>query len=194
MGLIRILLAITVVIAHSTPFMGLSLTGGQFAVQGFFIISGFYISLILHNKYEASWAGTKLFYGNRFLRIYPVYWTALLLSLIISLLELRWPHYIHTLGTVSALSDLDATAKALFLAINLAIVGMDWSLFDSIRNSRFFFIPQAWSLSIEVVMYALAPFLFRRSIWLLASLLAGAVLIRLVAAGAGFDKDPWTYR
>ena len=51
MGLIRALLAISVILAHSESFLGLSLVGGKVAVQAFFIISGFYMALILNEKY-----------------------------------------------------------------------------------------------------------------------------------------------
>ena len=80
MGLIRFLLAMSVVAAHSAPILGSTLVGGKIAVQSFFLISGFYISLILNEKYPAGLQGNLLFYGNRFLRIYPIYWAVLLLT------------------------------------------------------------------------------------------------------------------
>ena len=48
MGLLRLILAISVVIWHSSPIFGISLVGGQAAVQAFYIISGFYMALILN--------------------------------------------------------------------------------------------------------------------------------------------------
>ena len=51
MGIIRFLLALAVVAFHSQRILGLRLMGGNEAVEIFFIISGFYMSLILRGKY-----------------------------------------------------------------------------------------------------------------------------------------------
>ncbi len=53
MGLLRIILAISVLISNSTPNFGLKFIGGVMAVETFFIISGFYMSLILNEKYSS---------------------------------------------------------------------------------------------------------------------------------------------
>jgi len=82
MGLIRILLAITVVVGHSgSTLFGYTFVGGSIAVQTFYIISGFYMALILNEKYTGK-KSYSLFITNRFLRLYPVYWIVLFLSLI----------------------------------------------------------------------------------------------------------------
>ena len=48
---------------------------GRMAVQCFYMISGFLISLVLSNKYDPSTAdGRRLFYSNRALRIFVPYW------------------------------------------------------------------------------------------------------------------------
>ena len=65
MGTIRLLLAISVVIAHSNPFFGQRLWEGEIAVELFFIISGFYMALILNEKYNTT-EKTVIFYQNRF--------------------------------------------------------------------------------------------------------------------------------
>jgi peptidoglycan/LPS O-acetylase OafA/YrhL len=82
MGTLRLLLAAAVVAEHSTPIFGLSFTGGHLAVRLFFIISGFYMALILSTKYTADHPNRYwLFISNRFLRIYPCYYVVLFLSL-----------------------------------------------------------------------------------------------------------------
>jgi len=50
MGFIRIILAIAVVIVHTEPIFGFELVRGRVAVQSFFIISGFYMAMILNEK------------------------------------------------------------------------------------------------------------------------------------------------
>ena len=79
MGSLRLLLAISVLIAHSGPISGFSLIGGIEAVEIFFIISGFYMALILNTKYVGV-NSYYLFITNRFLRIFPTYWLVLLLT------------------------------------------------------------------------------------------------------------------
>jgi peptidoglycan/LPS O-acetylase OafA/YrhL len=82
MGFLRLLLAATVVAEHSTPICGLAFTGGQLAVRLFFMISGFYMAMILTTKYTADQPNRYwLFISNRFLRIYPCYYVILFLSL-----------------------------------------------------------------------------------------------------------------
>ena len=55
MGIIRFLLAISVVIAHTSSVYGFKLVGGQIAVQAFYMISGFYMTLILNEKMHLKW-------------------------------------------------------------------------------------------------------------------------------------------
>ena len=71
LGIIRFLLAMAVVLSHIGSVMGeiiFSLPHGIIAVELFFIISGFYMALILSGKYSAP-GKVKLFYLNRFLRL-----------------------------------------------------------------------------------------------------------------------------
>ena len=80
MGTLRFLLALTVAYGHLATPMGFP--GSDTAVQCFFVISGFYMSLVLNGKYGP---GTYwLFVSNRILRLWPSYLIVLLLSLIVA--------------------------------------------------------------------------------------------------------------
>ena len=59
MGLIRLLLALAVVITHCQPhnYSVLDMTAGIGSVQIFYMISGFYMSLILNRK--CNWTGAS---------------------------------------------------------------------------------------------------------------------------------------
>jgi peptidoglycan/LPS O-acetylase OafA/YrhL len=210
MGLIRFLLAMSVVAAHSAPILGLTFVGGKIAVQSFFVISGFYISLILNEKYPAGARGTLLFYGNRFLRIYPIYWAVLLLTAAAggAVLLFGWHSIVGYIWGVS--QDFSADKLLFLFASNVGILGIDLSSFMRFdlphlaftanwtaykpQPSYLYLVPQAWSLSIEILVYAVAPFLFRRSIGLLAAILIASFAARTCAYDAGFKYDPWDYR
>ena len=84
MGILRYLLAITVVIAHSKALLGLTFVGSEIAVQAFYIISGFYMTLVLNEKYTGVNSSYFLFIKNRFLRLYPFYWLVLFLTILAS--------------------------------------------------------------------------------------------------------------
>ncbi len=70
MGIIRILLALSVLTAHAGPLPILgSLLPGSFAVKAFFALSGFYMAMVS----EAKYANPAHFYWNRFSRIFSGY-------------------------------------------------------------------------------------------------------------------------
>ena len=86
MGVLRVMLALFVVIDHSGAFPGLQLPGAVFAVKIFFVISGFYMTMILNKKYTGS-GSYSLFITNRFLRIFPIYWVVVGLTVGISFIS-----------------------------------------------------------------------------------------------------------
>lgn len=221
MGLLRVLLALSVVIGHTAPFLGMTMVGGKLAVQGFFIVSGFYMSLILNEKYPADGAGTWLFYSNRFLRIYPMYWAVLAIALAqfvgIFAVEYFAPgffrahfHSLTAIGPAQEFWNLSADKIAFITVTNVTLVGMDLSYFlrfdlDHLAFTsnwqlhepypfRFYFVSQAWTLAIEVVVYALAPLVFRRSLGFLGAALVASFALRTMAFDAGYGADPWNYR
>jgi peptidoglycan/LPS O-acetylase OafA/YrhL len=74
MGVVRTLLAIAVVVTHTGPlFPGVTMIPGTLAVQAFYVISGFYMALVLSTKYSDH---ASDFYAARALRIFPIYWRA----------------------------------------------------------------------------------------------------------------------
>src|SRR5689334_14401820 len=114
MGLVRLLLALAVVLSH-TPTAEFHFIGGGLAVQAFFIVSGFYMALVLDGKY----ADARTFYSNRLLRLAPAYFVVLVVGLAMLPFGL----------TVTATPDLFATAYAapatadILTIENLAVLG-----------------------------------------------------------------------
>lgn len=200
MGLIRVLLALSVVFAHSPWNDGLALVGGRNAVQLFYMISGFLIAHVLHTN--RSYDNPLRFYANRALRIYPTYYAVAILSLIVALLgHSRWTAFYRDVGVLPG---------ALVALSNALIFGQDWAMFGAVQDGRLTFttdfhastpplydgllIPQAWTLGLELTFYLIAPFIVRRT-RLMLGLLATSLAVRawLFAIGLG-THDPWTYR
>ena len=203
MGSVRVLLAIAVVVEHS---FGTAFSGGVFAVQLFFVVSGFYISYILVEA--KSYASVKGFYWNRILRLFPVYWAVALGSLAMYL------GAAYVFGNappfVEVYQQLNTWSASILAATNVFLVGQDWVIFTAIDNGALVFtpdyhqedvwvwrgllVPPAWSLGVELTFYLIAPFILTR-MRLLFVLLALSVALRiwLISIGIGL-QDPWNYR
>jgi len=175
MGTIRFFLAISILITHSAPLLGVSMLNGDMAVICFFVISGFLMTMILETKYLDR---TKIYFINRLLRIYPPYIAAVLFAVIIFYI---FPNGHH--DPYKALGHLLRTENyGLFWAAivsNLTIVGAEFSRYINVKDSgeilfpnflyrgqgsgahNFLFVPQAWTLPLELMFYFLAPLVVR---------------------------------
>ena len=116
MGILRTLLALSVVIAHTGATS--VLMGGQIPVQMFYMISGFLISFILLK--DKSYAKLSSFYKNRALRIFPVYWVVAALALVA---------YFFQGDKLAEFRAMRPTVQALLAFVNFALFGQDWIFF-----------------------------------------------------------------
>jgi peptidoglycan/LPS O-acetylase OafA/YrhL len=209
MGLIRLLLAFTVVIAHTNPIFGNKIVGGITSVHAFFIISGFYMALILNEKYVAK--GTyKLFISNRLLRLYPVYWVMLLLTIILGITAYRFSnhHPILLQPYLEAPHSLSFFSWVCLSISNITLIGQDWMMFTGLDETtgNLFFTPyhtgvwhylvvtQSWTVGVEIMFYIIAPLLVRRSSITLIIIIVLSLLLRVIIYQMGYDNDPWTFR
>ena len=179
MGLIRVLLAYAVVLSHSKPIHGYFIVPANAAVTLFFMISGFYMALVMTEKYRGP---NRIlgFYSNRILRLYPSYFVACLLMIGVQ-------SYLHKKTQGEYLSDWQAdhavlpwSVKLPLLVPNIALVGSDvpWMFYygpksgwhfslgqssadtsDGVRLGRYLLIHPAWSIGLELWFYLLVPFL-----------------------------------
>src|ERR1700737_4869134 len=89
MGMLRLWLALAVAIGHTNSIFGFSwqphLSDAR-AVQMFYVISGFLITLILSGKYSADLHGRWVFYTNRALKIFVPYFAVLAGTIVLSLI------------------------------------------------------------------------------------------------------------
>lgn len=199
MGTLRFILALAVVAFHAGPIFGGKWMGAD-AVPAFFIISGFYMALILNGRY----ADARSFYISRALRLYPVYWVFLAFIVLIYLLPTlpgTFGGNLSHAGRTQIGNAANLTPIGLFNIIpNVLMVGSEWvrqlvydpetgaiSLWrngvqQGPRVVGFYsglVIPQNWSVAVELTFYLLAPWLARRQ--------TGTLVVICVASFVGWN-------
>jgi len=202
MGFLRILLAISVLVVHA-DFRGSTfyLVPADLAVEIFYIISGYYMAMILTTKYMNL---TKAFFINRAIKIYSIYFIALFFA-IIAKFFIDWHHHF----SVFSIGHYPFLAQIWIVFSNIFLLGLDGQIFTTILNhhiifidnfrnydfqfSRTMLIPQAWSISLELYFYLLIPFILKRKLTLFF-LFVGSLLIKTSIFYYGFSFDPWSYR
>ncbi len=213
MGVLRVLLALFVVIDHSRALSTFHLPGGVFAVKVFFIISGFYMTLILNKKYIGK-GSYGLFISNRFLRLYPIYWVVVGLTIFASftffLIFNNWMRLMPYVAynefmSIKTIIFLIFTNFFLFfqdivmfLGINLDSGSMFFTNNFNMTNPElhnFLLIPQAWTIGLELIFYLVAPFLVRKRLRIIIFLISVSFILRgYIYFVLGLHHDPWTYR
>ena len=200
------MLAATVMLGHFSAFYSYHLPFllyGSAAVPAFYIISGFLITLVLHEKYHDK---LVLFYSNRALRIFPLYWAALIVFLAVNWLVVggRPPEPTPAYQNTSALwwakehgGGVGALQVALLAITNIFILGQDLILrigrWPHLATPDYFyhffiFVGPAWTIAVELWFYALAPFLVRgKAIWAV-SVLSLSLAARAFAIGLGHTE------
>ncbi|GAA4290490.1 acyltransferase family protein [Aestuariibaculum suncheonense] len=142
-GTYRTLLAIAVVCTHLLLIPAI----GQYAVHGFFILSGYLMTYIMHHTYGYDLKGIFRFGINRFLRLYPTYWFILLVSILI----------IYFYGEDYSRAYKDALyipkEKKEFI-YNFSLIFPRWT--PHLIHPRL--SPPSWALTVELLFYSLIAF------------------------------------
>ena len=210
MGLLRVLLALAVALQHCGGGIdGYAMVGGSLAVQGFFVVSGFYMGLVLNERYDRP-ALNRAFYANRLLRVFGTYWFFLgaYAACYLALWRLAG---VTPLGFYTT-DVLPFWQKAGLGLLNLTVIGQElpgflriehsqlaWSWAhhagDAVEVPHFMLIRPAWTLSLELCFYLLAPFICRRPTWQVAALALASLAARVAwYVHTGIDEDPVSYR
>jgi peptidoglycan/LPS O-acetylase OafA/YrhL len=201
MGTLKTLFAISVVFAHTYGFVFI---GGRNAVQLFYIISGFLISIVLvENK---TYRLASHFYFNRYLRLFPIY-------IVVAILTLFFYYITQSYSGNEFLKNFGRYpdhAQILITITNLTLFLQDWMMFLAIEGNEIIFtknyskndlplysgllVPQAWTLGVEISFYLLAPLIIKNKKILIFTLVCSiGVRITLFLIGLG-REDPWVYR
>lgn len=174
--MIRLLLALIVLTAHAGPLFNYVIANTTIAVLSFFIISGFYMALVLDTKYKTS-KTNYVFITNRILRIFPVYLACLVVVVFLAVIKyifhigsddnavMHYLQYSHDVSTFTFVTNLMN-----FVARNLTLlITTDYFLVPD-KTPGYLLVQQAWTLQLELLFYFFAPIIFRlsRRIFLIA--------------------------
>jgi peptidoglycan/LPS O-acetylase OafA/YrhL len=205
--MVRVALALAVLLSH-LPMASYKFLSGGLAVQAFFIVSGFYMALVLDGKYR----DVGLFYSNRLLRLFPTYFTICILGAIA-----LWGFNASPTASPEIFANIfeNPLTTAVMVVENIVMVGQEmlfWFTIDDagalvwnangavpdetiIMGWQGLLIPQSWSLSMELMFYAIAPWLARAGWKWIAAIAALSIAIRLAGSQIeGVDYLLWQGR
>ncbi|WP_038248866.1 acyltransferase family protein [Ghiorsea bivora] len=168
-GFYRTFLALMVVALHigGIPWLG------NYAVYGFYMLSGYLMTMIMQRTYGYSLQGVTAYLFNRFLRIYPLYW----LSIGLSLLLFVW------LGE----SYMSAYHKEMIFPQTWQdIVKNVFLLFPNLETARL--TPPAWALTVELCFYVLIALGLSKHVKITLFWLGVSVVYHIVAQFLGWDR------
>jgi peptidoglycan/LPS O-acetylase OafA/YrhL len=197
--------------AGARTVFGVPVPDGWLAVQMFFMISGFYMALVLNEKYkspDSNW----VFYSNRVLRLWPPAFIVNILVIISFLVYGEVLLFGLTMGLgefMDLLRSLDGLTLVYLGFINLFIIGMDSIWFVGItpetgmgfsRRSTFDFGAPSlvfnhplWTIAVEALYYLVSPFLLRRGPWVAAGLVVIGGLIHVAIVLSPLSYTFWSY-
>jgi peptidoglycan/LPS O-acetylase OafA/YrhL len=150
-------------IIHLVPSAARYLPSGQWGVRIFFVLSGFLISYILCNlahdarrARQSTWLSLRQFYLRRIVRIFPVYYIAVFVPLLLGLGVARaiWPW--------------------------LALFGTNWYMIS--HNTGVGLLSPLWSVAVEEQFYVVWPLILltsNKKLW-------PFLCISMILTGLGF--------
>ena len=167
MGVLRLLLALTVLNWHYPFVVPVNFIFSYSAVFIFMMISGFYISMVLDQRYGKGLRGTLEFYGNRLLRLLPAYWTVLVLCRFFRPdAPIGWNDFV--------------------------LIPQGFLHLEGVTEGNLY-LGQMYTVTLELGFYAIAPLIVLKSLpWLLGAFAAAAVYTA-ATWWAGLNIASWQY-
>lgn len=150
---------------------------GEVGVLLFFCISGYVVSQPFLNRPASEW-DVKSFYLRRFIRIYPPYFVALSVCFLV-------------LQIVGYVPQSASSYNSSNISLNYSYLASLFYMHGFVFNAPSRLNPPIWSLEIEIIFYAVIPFLMffymkiasrTARIWSIVALIFG--LISLTAVGS----------
>lgn len=133
-GILRLFLAATVVVQHARLC-----ALGNWAVDVFFILSGYWVCRMWWEKYRQRERPLAVFFASRFWRLWPTYLVCQLIGLaVLARFSPRWA------------SEIALMSNPWWIARTLLMVS---------AGSQFMAVPPIWSLDIEMQFYLILPLL-----------------------------------
>ena len=191
LNLARAVAACWVMAAHISLIGGkrvFLLSQGSLGVEVFIFISGFLMTLILQDESNVSRAGVTRFYIRRFFRIAPAFYAALILYIGFRGMYIAGIYQAESFfSTPYRMANLDGPLSWSCVLLNaLFLHGLSPTAATGVFGP-------AWSLSLEMQFYALAPFLvfaFRRAPFLTLGILWAANFFGNLAFGV-YGQRGW---
>ena len=213
MGLLRYLLALSVLFAHCGSNV---LLPANYAVESFYIISGFYMTLILNEKYVGK-NSYRNFILKRFFRLAPSYWAIAICTLILVLFynvnTTEYPNTPIVFNPHNIINNTSICTWAYSIISNIFMLGQDIALFFAVNDSsghlyctvhsyqelhpfcRYFLVPQAWSIGLEILFYIIAPFVVRQKAKIVLTILTLSLFVKVfIKYVLRIDDGNWTFR
>jgi len=214
MGAIRLVLALMVACTHFwRPELPQALAmHAVFAVRAFFIISGFYMAMVIDDRYGER--SPVDFYASRLLKILPIYWfvSAILFAAWIPLHgpgkfeafaapltywyrldihSLPWPIFLYIAAALGSLIGIDTGLWLSFDPVSGHLGLSSSSTPSAVSVMNLAAVPQAWTLGIELMFYLIAPFVVRRSLPVVVGLLVVSIALRIGTERMGMANWPF---
>lgn len=176
MGTYRLLLAFAVLYSH--VFGGVwGVNIGVIAVIGFFVMSGYVMTLLLQ-RYYMSPLDLPAFYLDRALRIFPQYLFYLIVTLI-------------TFSLIGYETSYIRSTEAWDIVSNITIIPLGYYMFAPTMS---LYVPPAWSLGLELSFYLIVPFFLMASTRYKVLVAVASLAIAGLAFYGIIDTDYWGYR
>lgn len=172
LGSLRLFLALSVVVAHLTDNVRFFSHWGVFAVFGFYLISGYLITTILHETYSFQFSAFAI---NRFLRLFPIYYILAIATAFIINLSSGASTFHPAWSVQTRWQDIFG---------NMFIIPFEF------YDSSFRLVPPTWSVAVELVNYFLLWLIVARngSLAVLTFLIATTYHITSFMSGADWGR------